>query len=226
MSAPARFDLHVHSRHSPDSEETVEAIAARASSLGLRGFALTDHNTVAGHAELLALAPRWPGLLLVPGVEVSTREGHLLLLGAREAPAPRLPIQEVLGWARSRSVVPVIAHPFRLFHGVGGPVAARATVPAIETRNGHNPPRANRRAHALAAVRRIGSTGGSDAHRADEVGRCTTEVAATVGTVAELLVEVGSGRTTAVGTELTPGELARLTFRNFGRRLTRGLRPI
>jgi predicted metal-dependent phosphoesterase TrpH len=226
MSAAARLDLHVHSRHSPDSDERVEAIAARASAMGLRGFALTDHNTVAGHAELRALAPRWPALVLVPGVEVSTREGHLLLLGVGEAPAPYLPIDEVLDWARSRGAVPVIAHPFRFFHGVGGAVASRAAVPALETRNGHNPTGANRRAQALASARRLGSTGGSDAHRADEVGRCTTEFAASVGSVEEVLAELAAGRTTAAGTQLTPSEVLRLALRNFGRRLARGLRPI
>jgi predicted metal-dependent phosphoesterase TrpH len=225
MSAPARFDLHVHSLHSPDSTETVEAIVARAAALGLRGFALTDHNSVGGHSELAALAPRWPGLLLVPGIEVSTREGHLLVYGVHEAPTVHLPLDEVLRWTEARGGVAVLAHPFRTFHGVGYTVAARAAVPALETRNGHNGTRANRRAEELRAARRLGGTGGSDAHRALAMGRCTTEFAGTVGSLEDFLTELRAGRVIAVGRGLTwserirvgLGTLRRLVWRRFHR---------
>jgi predicted metal-dependent phosphoesterase TrpH len=226
MTAPDRFDLHVHSRHSPDSTESIEAILAQASESGLRGLALTDHNSVAGHAELRALAPRWPGLLLLPGVEVSTREGHMLVLGVDEAPPRNRPIDEIIDWASSRHAVPVLAHPFRRVHGVGGAVTARVEVPAIEVRNGHNGARANRRAEAARAARHLGGTGGSDAHRALEVGRCATVTAHAVGSVEELLAELRAGRTTAVGGELTATERLRLALRTLGRRVGRGFGPV
>jgi predicted metal-dependent phosphoesterase TrpH len=47
----------------------------RAAAAGLDAVALTDHDTVAGHAEAAAALP--PGLTLLPGAELSCRlEGH------------------------------------------------------------------------------------------------------------------------------------------------------
>jgi len=226
MNAAARFDLHVHSRHSPDSAEPVEAILARASAIGLRGLALTDHNTVDGHAELAALGPRWPGLLLVPGIEVSTREGHLLLYGIDSAPPRDLPLDAALQWAQARGAVAVLAHPFRFFHGVGGPAATAANVPAIETCNGHTGPRSNRRAEAVRAARRLGGTGGSDAHAALDLGRCTSQFARPIDTVADLLVELRAGRVAAQGRGPSVAERIQLALGTFGRRAGRGFRPV
>ncbi len=226
MNATPRFDLHVHSRHSPDSSESVEAIVARAASLGLRGIALTDHNSIEGYPELAELAPRWPDLLLVPAVEVSTREGHLLLYGVGELPPVHAPIDEVLRWAEARGIVPVLSHPFRWSHGVGPAVADRVPVPAVETRNGHNGPGANHRAERLRSTRGLGATGGSDAHRASEVGRCTTEFARPIETVSDLLAELRAGRSTARGVELDASARFRLSVATFARRAARGFRPI
>jgi predicted metal-dependent phosphoesterase TrpH len=48
---------------------------ARAAAAGLDVIALTDHDTVAGHAEAAAALP--PGLVLLPGMELSCRlQGH------------------------------------------------------------------------------------------------------------------------------------------------------
>ncbi len=226
MNGGPRFDLHVHSRHSVDSRESVEAILVRAAAIGLRGVALTDHNSVGGHAELTALAPRWPGLVLVPGVEVSTREGHLLLFGTDSVPRPQLPIREVLRWADDRNAVAVLAHPFRRIHGVGGRVASTAAVPALETLNGHNSPGANRSAERIRAARRLGATGGSDAHRAGEVGRCVTEFGRPIDSVSELLDELRAGRVRSEGREMSAGARLGLVLESFRRRVSRGLRPV
>ena len=47
---PARYDLHTHSVRS-DGTTTPAAIAEEAASIGLAGFALTDHDTVEGWPE-------------------------------------------------------------------------------------------------------------------------------------------------------------------------------
>src|SRR5260221_12999000 len=82
----ARFysaDLHVHSYGASvdvkDSSMTVEAIidAAVKQKIGL--IAITDHNTDASVARALDYGAKYAGrLLVVPGVEVTTANGHLL----------------------------------------------------------------------------------------------------------------------------------------------------
>ena len=67
-----RADLHVHSSASDGTEPPAE-VMRRAAQAGLDVVALTDHDTVAGHAEARqALAG---SLTLLPGMELSCRLG-------------------------------------------------------------------------------------------------------------------------------------------------------
>ncbi|MBP2473647.1 hypothetical protein JOF53_002519 [Crossiella equi] len=67
-------DLHAHTLHS-DGRLTVPELAALAVSRGLSALAVTDHNTVAHHAELAEVGRRY-GIALIPGQEVTTDTGH------------------------------------------------------------------------------------------------------------------------------------------------------
>lgn len=68
-----RFDLHVHSSRS-DGTVAPGGLAALAARAGLAGFALTDHDTVAGWDEA-AEACAGLGLEFVPGIELSAEVG-------------------------------------------------------------------------------------------------------------------------------------------------------
>jgi PHP family Zn ribbon phosphoesterase len=86
MSAGATFvraDLHVHTFPDNDPEGTPDlqayvdtALAREVSVLGV-----TDHNTVRRVREAMKAAEGKP-LLVLPGIEISTHEGHLLALFA------------------------------------------------------------------------------------------------------------------------------------------------
>jgi hypothetical protein len=73
-------DLHSHSRHS-DGAWTPTELVRDALIQGVRVMALTDHDTVAGQAEMLAAGAE-AGMAIVTGAEVTTRVGdhsyHLL----------------------------------------------------------------------------------------------------------------------------------------------------
>jgi predicted metal-dependent phosphoesterase TrpH len=226
MTSEIRLDLHVHSRRSPDSTLTLEQIVARLGVVGLHGFALTDHNTIDGHRELAALSREYPTYRFIPGVEVSTREGHLLLYGVTEMPPVHRPLAETLDWARAHGAVASLAHPFRWAHGVGRAVASVAKVDALEALNGHNSEIANARAALLAARRKVGETGGSDAHTIPHVGRAFTEFREDHPTLDDLLAEVRRGRTRALGRSLKAGERVRVAVRTGFLRVARGFRPI
>ncbi|MQA02402.1 MAG: PHP domain-containing protein [Streptosporangiales bacterium] len=64
----ARIDLHAHSTASDGGDTPAELVRAAARA-GLDVVALTDHDTVAGYQEAGAALP--PGLMLVPGAEIS-----------------------------------------------------------------------------------------------------------------------------------------------------------
>ncbi len=65
-----RIDLHTHSTAS-DGTDTPAELMCKAAAAGLDVVALTDHDTVSGHAEALAALPA--GLTLVTGAELSCR---------------------------------------------------------------------------------------------------------------------------------------------------------
>ncbi len=75
------IDLHCHSCFS-DGTDTPEELVAQAIQSGVKGLALTDHDTVAGVPRFAeAAAPH--GITAVAGVEISTafRHGDLHMLG-------------------------------------------------------------------------------------------------------------------------------------------------
>jgi len=221
-----RLDLHVHSRHSPDSELSVEAIVSGLAAVGLNGFALTDHNTVAGHGELAAVQAKFPELILLPGVEVSTVEGHLLAYGVSQAPPSQRSVAEAVEWVRDHGGVSVLSHPFRRAHGAGHAVAESARVNALETVNGHNSPGANRKAAAEAKRRGLGATGGSDVHALYDLGRAYTEFPEGTNRVEAVLRSLHAGTQTAGGRSLSFPERVRYEWRTTVLRMRRGFRPI
>ena len=77
-------DLHVHSfggsHDVKDSTMTVEAIVDAAVSMGIRILAITDHNTDVNVDKSIAYSQKYTGQILVlPGVEITTANGHLLV---------------------------------------------------------------------------------------------------------------------------------------------------
>lgn len=82
----ARFwavDLHVHTPGSLDAKVeqygTADDIVRAAIDAGLHAIAVTDHNTSAW-CKQVAEAASGKGLIVLPGVEISTTEGHLLAI--------------------------------------------------------------------------------------------------------------------------------------------------
>ena len=74
MAHNFRADLHSHSDASDGTTPPAD-VMRRAAAAGLDVIALTDHDTVAGHAAAVAALP--PGLILLPGMELSCRlAGH------------------------------------------------------------------------------------------------------------------------------------------------------
>jgi predicted metal-dependent phosphoesterase TrpH len=77
-----RIDLHVHSTASDGRLSPAEVIGV-AAERGLVYIALADHDNVDGIAAAKAAAQRFPGLSVIPAIEISTDipEGEVHILG-------------------------------------------------------------------------------------------------------------------------------------------------
>ena len=79
-----KADLHIHTPASNDFEgdrenTTAQDIVETAIEKGLDVIAITDHNTV-GWCDKVRAAAKGTALVVFPGVEVSTKEGHILAI--------------------------------------------------------------------------------------------------------------------------------------------------
>jgi len=172
-----RADLHIHSTYSSDSTVTpktlVEKLVAHNS---IKVAAVTDHDTVEGLSVTQKLASAYPDILIIPGVEISTAEGDLLILGTEETPPKTWTVESVIDFARDNACVSVVAHPYREY-GMGD-LARNYKVDAIEVLNGESSQQANKLAQDLAKSMGLPGLAGSDAHAPSEVLTVYTEVQA------------------------------------------------
>ena len=78
----SKVDLHLHSTAS-DGRFSPEEIVRKSAEQGLAVIALADHDTVDGVAPALAAARDFPGLKVIPAVEISTYvpRGEVHVLG-------------------------------------------------------------------------------------------------------------------------------------------------
>ena len=78
----SKVDLHLHSTAS-DGRFSPEEIVRKSAEQGLTVIALADHDTVDGVAPALAAAKAFPGLKVIPAVEISTYvpRGEVHVLG-------------------------------------------------------------------------------------------------------------------------------------------------
>jgi len=191
-----RFDLHVHSFFSKDAAGSPESLIDAALARGLSGIAITDHDTCEAH-EYLKDKPLPPGFLVVPGVEVSTAEGHLLCLGLTLPFLKRAPVKEVFEAVKAGGGIAIPAHPFDQWRaGIRPAVLDTLDLEAIEVFNAAVTSKGyNEKALAYARSRGLSMTAGSDAHHSSAVGVSATAFEMEELTIPALLDALRKGGT-------------------------------
>ncbi len=169
-----RFDLHIHSKYSSDSRLEIEEILKKAVQRGMDGIAICDHNSVVGsyHAIKCVTQLNLP-LLVLPGIEVSTAKGHLIVLGVRDNIPPGMTPQETIRIARQKGGIVIAAHPFKK-ESIGN--VDGMDIDAIETFNSRCIFGENRKARKMAIELGKPQVGGSDSHMLGTIGIGYTEI--------------------------------------------------
>lgn len=190
-------DLHVHSIYSADGRERVEDILRHAKKIGLDVISITDHNTMRAYEEAPAAAKKY-GIILIQGIEISTKQGHVLAYGIKEMPPIRKGVRETIEAIHRLGGIAVAAHPFRFISGVGPLVAGREDFDGIEVKNARSTLADNAFARMLATAQKKGFTGGSDAHVLKYIGLART-IFPKSGSIDELLGYIREKKTDAEG---------------------------
>ncbi len=176
------IDLHSHSCFSADGVSSPEDMVAVARRKGLHGFAITDHNTCEAVDYFLEKGMMREdglpvdGLLVIPGVEVTTAEGHLLCIGARLPNLKGQPAREVVQCIHEAGGLAIPPHPYDLFRaGIRQATLDTLEIDAIEVFNSATTlKRYNRQAFDYATLRGLPMTAASDSHHAETLGTAFT----------------------------------------------------
>jgi len=179
---PFNIDLHTHSFFSGDGVSSPEELITAARAKDLHGLAITDHNTCEAMPYLLEKGlMREDGqpvndFLIIPAVEITTAEGHLLCIGATLPYLKGKPARQVCDMIHERGGLAIPPHPYDLFRaGIRFSTLETLPIDAIEVFNAATTLRRyNRYAFKYAQLRGLPMTAASDAHHAAAVGTAYT----------------------------------------------------
>ena len=214
-----KLDLHIHSTYSPDSFSSVDEINSRIKEIGFQGYALADHDTMDGLEEALSKSG---DLAVIPGMEVSAKGAHVLVLDPSETMPIGLSIPEVVDRVHDQGAMAILAHPYGLPRSWPKMAEVEGTsFDAIEVANSAQVPyemicELNRR---LADRLNLPITGGSDSHIPKTIGRSYTIVESESTDYNDVIKAIKLGRTKVGGSHTTFGEWFE---KNVSKRLNRG----
>ena len=161
-----KLDIHIHSSYS-DGVNTPQEIISYAKSIGLDGLAITDHDEVEG--SLIALEYDSRDFKVIPGLEVSSLDGHILALGVTELIKRDLSAEKTIEEIHELGGIAIAAHPYDRFRLGVGDLIYSLNFDAVEVFNGRALS-SSRNMRKIAEDIKLPITGGSDAHCMDEVG--------------------------------------------------------
>lgn len=116
-------DLHVHTEYSRDAVTKVKYIPKLAEKKGLNIIAITDHNNTKGAYKAISHNTS-NNIIIIPGIEISTQNGHIIALNVPENIENNLhrSIYDIIDIVHNNGGLVIVAHPFDLitpFKGIG-----------------------------------------------------------------------------------------------------------
>jgi predicted metal-dependent phosphoesterase TrpH len=194
-----KLDLHIHSQYSEDGAGTPEEIIKSLKKKGLNGMAITDHNTVKGGLKALKLAPK--DFIVIPGIEISTSDGHMLALNVKEDVTRDLTVEETVEQIIDMGGTPVVPHLFRNMSGIRTNNLKKIykKIPTIEVYNACSLAQTNLKITKIAKELDLGGIGGSDSHHPEYVGYAYTTVDTTNLDLDSVISEINKKKTWGEG---------------------------
>ncbi|HPI97903.1 MAG TPA: PHP domain-containing protein [Synergistales bacterium] len=194
------IDIHVHTAEFSvgDSYLRIEDAIRRAKAVGLDGVCFTDHESI-GVYEIAADLSRRYDFLVIPGIEILTFEGDLLVFGLDEVPQAKMHARELISHVRAHEGIAISAHPFRdNGRGMGHHLPFIDDPLGIEVLNGRTREIHNLQAYKMALRLGYPCLGGSDAHTVHEVGSFATRFRRKVLNLEDFISHIRNGEVSPV----------------------------
>ena len=200
------IDMHTHTaQHSYDAIQSPEELLIEAKGLGLDALCFTEHDAFWDRDELARLGRRY-GILLFPGSEINTEEGHFLVFGLNRYVFGMHKLPFLSQQVESAGGALVAAHPYRR-RGISNtsPSGLASIVRqtrkdksfgychALETFNGRGTKIQNAFSIKLAHALAFPGIGGSDAHSPGDIGLCATEFKTRINDMDDLVTAIRNG---------------------------------
>ena len=203
------IDLHTHSYpQSDDSFMSVDELIEGSKLLGLDGICLTDHDNFWTGEQVRDLSSKHD-FLVIPGCEINTEAGHVLVFGLTEYEFGMHKPEFLQAAVYRAEGVMIAAHPYRRRFleepaerpGIREEMLMRAggdgffrMCEGIEALNGRGSSVQNQFSLELGGRLSTNMTAGSDAHKVEQIGTVATEFQRPVSCLEDLIRELREGR--------------------------------
>lgn len=195
-----KIDLHVHTTGSSDAFIDPEQLPTIVKERGLDGVAITNHDA---YTEVTSSEA-----IILPGIEVSTRQGHIIGLGVPSTIEKGKTADETISTIQHVGGVAVVPHPFDPISPCVNPIKLKSKPEAIEVINadalffGLN----TRYARRVATQLGLPMVAGSDSHIPETVGDAYTLIETDSKNVSDILAAIRAGSVQPVGGPTTLGK--------------------
>ena len=170
-----KCDLHCHTYYSYDGSDSPQKMVEAAIEKGINCLAITDHNEVKGALEALEYTKGKP-ILIIPGIEIKSKEGDILALNIKEIIPNKLSAEETIKEIKEAGGLAIIPHPFGWLCSFKGDLEKIVKeIDGIEVLNASYFG-GNKKALIFAKKYGLSFTAGSDAHFSSFAGKCYLEI--------------------------------------------------
>jgi len=176
-----RIDLHVHTRRYSPCAEAIdpEQLHRVMDEARLRGLVITEHDQLWPAEELAQINRKLKNGRIYRGVEVSTRNGHFVVIGLDSMDGIRagIGIEDLVKRSQAQQAAVIWAHPMLNYGNTPDPLPVEKMPPgihAIEVASGMTNGSNGDKARAIAKRMGWSPVGGSDAHCLSQIGSIAT----------------------------------------------------
>jgi len=196
-----KCDLHIHTFYSFDSTTSPMEMVEAALKKGIDCLAITDHNEIKGVSQAIE-ASKGKSILIIPGIEVKTKEGDVLGLNVKEIIPKDLSAKETIRKIKEADGLAIIPHPFGWFCSFKGDLKELIEeIDGIEILNASVFGSGNKKALDFVQKYNLSFTCGSDAHFPNLVGKVYLEIPGENLSIEEILNQIRNKNVKIVGRE-------------------------